>query len=387
MSGNKYSVISADSHVVEPPEVFESRVPGSLKERMPKLGTVDGSAAWLVEGAEPSPLSPTLATGSGWRKRSEPLTWDAVLPGLHDPAERITAQESDSLDAEILYPSPELWDAIKLSEDAEMKLAAAKAYNEWLGEFCSHSPDRLFGVAKIPTTSVEDAVAELQRAVHELGLKGALLDAYPSGAAVGGRPEDEPFWEVASDLEVPVSLHYGIGVDAPGLPPSGIAPGLKPPMAEAMLPMVSAGVFARNPKAKVVFAHGDAGWALHWMEFFDINYVRQKHLGQYSLPDDDAVPSDYMRKFAWFTVHNDRSAVRNRNIFGKVHLIWGSHFPYDDSNWPDNRQQAVRLTDEVSPEDRQAVLADNVGRLYGLPGYEKDFSEEEVSTFPDLVHF
>jgi hypothetical protein len=94
-----------------------------------------------------------------------------------------------------------------------------------------------------------------------------------------------------------------------------------------------------------------------------------------------------MRKFAWFTVHHDRSAIRDRHILGEVHLMWGSHFPYDDSNWPDDRQQAIRLTDEVSAEARRSILADNVGRLYGLPGYEKGFSAEEVADFPALVHF
>jgi predicted TIM-barrel fold metal-dependent hydrolase len=387
MPDAKYNVISADSHVVEPPDVFEARVPASLKDRVPKLGIVDGGAAWLVEGVEPAPLVPTFATGTGWRQPSGPVTWETVLPGLHEPAARIVAQDSDSVDAEILYPTSGLWDAIKLSDDAEMKLACARAYNDWLAEFCAHDPNRLFGVAKIPTTSVADAVTELERAVKELGLKGALLDAFPSGAATGSNPEDEPFWELANELQVPVSLHYGVGADAPSLPEPGIGPGLKPPMANAMLPMVASGVFDRNPNLKVVFAHGDAGWALHWMEFFDINYVRQKHLGQYTLADDDAVPSDYLRKFAWFTVHQDRSAVRNRHLMGQVHLMWSSNFPYEDSNWPDNRQQAIRLTDEVSAQDRQALLADNVGRLYGLPGFEKGFSADEVAAFPDLVHF
>lgn len=386
MPDSKYNVISADSHVVEPPDLFESRVASALKDRMPQLGEVDGAAAWLVEGVEPTPLASTFATGTGWRKTDGPVVWEGVLSGLYDPAQRVVAQDSDSVDAEVLYPSTGLWDAIKLSDDTEMKLAAAKAYNDWLAEFCAHAPDRFFGIAKVPTTSVSDAVAELQRAT-ELGLTGAMLDAFPSGSRVGGSAEEDPFWEVVNDLQVPVSLHYGVGVDSASLPPGGIAPGLKPPMADAMLPMIAAGVFDRFPKVKIVFAHGDAGWALHWMEFFDINYVRQKHLAQYLLPDDDAVPSDYMRKFAWFTVHQDRSAVRDRHLIGEVHLMWGSHFPYDDSNWPDNRQQAIRLTDEVSAEARQALLADNVGRLYGLPGFEKGFTDEEVSLFPDLVHF
>jgi len=386
MPDHTYDVISADSHVVEPPDLFESRVASGLKDRMPKLGEVDGAAGWLVEGVEPLPLASTFATGTGWRKPSGPVRWDDVMSGLYEPAERVVAQDSDSVDGEVLYPSTGLWDAIKLSDDAEVKLAAAIAYNDWLAEFCAHAPDRFFGVAKIPTTSVADAVAELQRA-NDMGLKGALLDAYPSGSRVGGSPDDDPFWELANELRVPVSIHYGIGEQASSLPPAGIAPGLKPQMSDAILPMAAAGVFDRFPDVKVVLAHGDAGWALHWMETFDITYVRQKHLQQFPLQDDNAVPSDYMRKFCFFTVHHDRSAIRDRHLLGEVHLMWGSHFPYDDSNWPDNRQQAIRLTDEVSAETRRSVLADNVGRLYGLPGYEKGFTDEEVSDFPALVHF
>lgn len=387
MSVDRYNLISADSHIVEPPDVFAGRVSASIADRLPKLGTVDGSAAWLVDGVAPAPLDATVATGTGWRKSPDPITWESVLPGLYDPAARVVAQDSDSVDAEILYPSVALWDAIKRSTDDEVKLECAKAYNDWMGEFCAHDPERLFGIAKIPTTNVEDAVAELQRAVNDLGLRGAVLDAFPSGSRVGGNEADEPFWEAVNDLQVPVTFHHGVGVDVSSAPRAGIAPGLKPPMADAMLPMVAGGVFDRYPNVKVVFAHADAGWALHWMEFFDINYVRQKHLSQYLLPDDDAVPSDYLRKFTWFTVHQDRTAVRNRHIHGDVHLMWGSHFPYDDSNWPDNRQQAIRLTDEMSSEDRQTLLADNVGRLYGLPGFEKGFTDDEVSAFPRLVHF
>jgi predicted TIM-barrel fold metal-dependent hydrolase len=386
MPDRTYDVISADSHVVEPPDLFSGRVASKLVDRMPGMGELDGGAVWLVEGVEPTPLAPTFATGTGWRRPGGPVTWESVMSGLYEPAERLIAQDSDSVDAEILYPSTGLWDALKRCADADVRRAAASAYNDWLSEFCAQAPDRLFGVAKIPTTGVDDAVAELQRA-SQLGLKGALLDTYPSGAAVGGNPADDPFWEAVDDLQIPVSIHYGVGVDESTLPPGGIAPGLKPPMADAMLPMVAGGVFDRYPNVKVVFAHGDAGWALHWMEFFDINYVRQKHLEQYMLPNPDAVPSDYMRRFAWFTVHHDRSAVRDRSLLGEVHLMWGSHFPYDDSNWPDDRQQAIRLTDEVSADTRRSILADNVGRLYGLPGYEKGFSAEEVADFPALVHF
>ena len=115
------------------------------------------------------------------------------------------------------------------------------------------------------------------------------------------------------------------------------------------------------------------------MEFFDINYVRHKHLSEFALQDPDAVPSDYIRKHAWFTFHQDRPAVKNRHRLGDVHVMWASHFPYEDSNWPDDRQQAMRVTDEAPTDERHAMLAGNVARLYRLPGYEQGFTDDEIN--------
>ena len=185
-----YELVSAESHIVEPPDVFDA-VPASLRDRAPQMVSLEGAAAWVVEGAEPIPLAPTTATGSGWLRAADgarsgrSVGWESVLPALYDPAERTRAQWHDSIDAEILYPTPELWDAIRQLPDVQLKVALARAYNDWIAGFCGEAPDRLFGLAKLPTTSVEDARVELVRCVSELGLRGAILDAFPSGVPVG----------------------------------------------------------------------------------------------------------------------------------------------------------------------------------------------------------
>jgi predicted TIM-barrel fold metal-dependent hydrolase len=184
-----------------------------------------------------------------------------------------------------------------------------------------------------------------------------------------------------------VSFHYGFGAAARTAPPSGIAPGLKPQMAEVALPMVAAGLFDRYENLRVVMAHGDAGWVFHWLEFRDINYVRHRHLDEYKLKNPDAVPSDYVRRHFWFTFNQDRSAVKNRYKIGLAHLMWSSHFPLDSANWPDDRQQAMRVTEELPADDRRALLARNVARLYKLPGNEDDFSTAELESFEQLVYF
>lgn len=386
-----YTLISADSHVLEPPDIFASRLPAGLRDRAPKLVSEDGGSAWLLDSLEPVPLPASAATGSGYRtstrRGGRPVTFDDVLPGLYDPAERLLLQDSDSVDAEVLYPSPALWDAVNQLDDAELKLACVRAYNDWLAAFCATSPDRLIGLAKIPTTSCADAREELLRCVKELNLRGVILDAWPNGGPVGGNPADDPFWEAVQDTGVPVSLHYALGANKVTAPPSGIGPGMRPPMADAALPLVAAGVFDRFPGVRLVFAHGNAGWAAHWLEFMDANYLRHRHLGQYALANPDAMPSEYLRRHSWFTFHQDRSAVKNRHKLGAMNLLWASHLPLEDANWPDSRQQAMRVTDEMTAEDRATLLGGSAARLYQLPGYEKGFEGINLDSFEPLVYF
>jgi hypothetical protein len=98
------------------------------------------------------------------------ISFEEVLPGLYDPVERVRMQDADSVDAEVLCPFRGLWDAIKGLDDAGLMLAGTRAYNDWMGGFSSHSPDRLIGLGKIPSTSRDDAEAELLRCVGDLHL-------------------------------------------------------------------------------------------------------------------------------------------------------------------------------------------------------------------------
>jgi len=389
----KYQLISSDSHVLEPVDIFEKRLPAVLRDRAPKLRNYEGGSAWFVsDDIEPVTLPRTAKTGSGYRPGTPlttdgPISYKDVLPALYDPAERLKAQDSDSVDAEVLYPTPGLWDAIKMLGDKELQLALYKAYNDWIAEFCAHAPDRLVGLGQVPTTSVEDARAEVLRCAKELKLRGMVLGALPSGNASANTDADDSFWDAANETGMVISLHVALGADSSTMPAGGIMPGLKPRMADAISPMVSSGLFDRFENLRLVLAHTDAGWAMHWLEFSDMYYMRHRHLSDKRLKDENLLMSGYIRSRVWFTFHHDRIAVKNRHNLGPAHLMWASHFPYDDSNWPDDRQQAKLVTDGVPDETSAALLAGNVARLYKLPGYESGFKKEEVREFAPLVHY
>jgi predicted TIM-barrel fold metal-dependent hydrolase len=385
-STTRYELISADSHVLEPPDLFESRLPAGLRGRAPKVVTADGVSSWQVEDIAPAPLPASSATGSGYRLPdgvSRGALFDDVMPALYDPAERLKAQHADRVDAEVLYGFPYLWDAIKQVDDADLRLGCAQAYNDWIAEFCSHAPDRLIGVGRIPTAGVDAASAEMHRCLN-LGLRGFVLDAFPEDATGPTDPQLDTLWEIACDVSLPITFHYGLG-GARSAPTAAIRAGLKPPAADVMIPMASGGVFERFPTLRLVLAHADAGWTFHWMEFLDNTYMRQRHLEIFKLPNADVYPSEYIRRHFWFTVQQDRAAVTNRNMLGPEHLMWASHFPLDAANWPNNRQQAMQVTDELSIDNREAILADNAARLYGLAGYEP-VSPPPFDAIERLVH-
>jgi predicted TIM-barrel fold metal-dependent hydrolase len=305
--------------------------------------------------------------------------------GLSRPAERIGLQNADSIDAEVLYPDPLLWDAIQRSDDAEFKVACCRAYNDWIAEFCAYSPGRLIGLGKIPDAGAAAAEEELTRCVRSLNLSGVILDGWPSDTGTLGDERDNPFWSAAHDLDVPISLHYAIG-GGRTLPSPEIGPGMNPPMANDALPLVQTGIFDRYPNLKIVLAHGDAGWVAHWLEFTDVMYRRMVATRTYTLEKPDADPSDYIRRHFWFTFHEDRAAVKSRNRVGMSHLLWASHLPFEDTSWPDDRGQAARMTEELPVEETRKLLVENTARLYRLPGYEAGFAAADLEAFPPLVH-
>ena len=160
------SLISADSHVIEPPDLFSARLPAKLRDRAPRLETASGVCRWSVDG-DSAPLPDSVVNGSGWRRAPHgPRTFDDVLPALYDAPQRLVAQDADGVAAEVLYPFPGLWDLIRASTDHEVILGCVRAYNDWIAEFSADSPNRLIGLGRIPMTGFDDACEELERCVE-----------------------------------------------------------------------------------------------------------------------------------------------------------------------------------------------------------------------------
>jgi hypothetical protein len=211
-----FKLISDDSHVNEPGDLWTERIDAAFRDRAPRI--VDGipgrpPGSYLVLEGVP-PIHVTQGLGAGKKpeeleKFFETTTYKDARRGGWDPVERIKDQELDGVEAEVIYTTlgfRQFW-----LKDGALQRACFRAYNDWLAEYCSYEPRRLAGLAMMSLYDVDEAVTELRRC-RKIGLRGAMIWASP--------PEDrpysdglyDPFWAEAQELRMPLSLHSITGM-------------------------------------------------------------------------------------------------------------------------------------------------------------------------------
>jgi hypothetical protein len=201
MSG--YNIISADSHIVEPPDLYESRIEPKFLSRAPRMErhrtrTGQEYDAWYLEGMRVGTVGSVIQAG---RRFEDPGSidflgvWEDVRKAAYDPHAMLEELELDGVWGACLQPSQGLfW--YRLS-DGELLSALCRAYNAWITDFCRAAPGRFKGIGMLNVDDVDDACQELERCA-ELGLAGAFIPVYPPAdrpyrhaatTASGGRPK------------------------------------------------------------------------------------------------------------------------------------------------------------------------------------------------------
>ena len=370
MSANELRVISADSHVLEPHDLWTSRLAGGpFADRAPKMVEDEHHGhVFVIEGLRPFPVG--LAGAAG--KSSKELRWtgdqvESLRSGGWDPVARLADMDMDGIAAEVLYPSVGM--TLAQSTDVEYQLACIRAYNDWLVEYCDGGQGRLVGLAMIPTVDVDAGVVEVDRTADE-GLRGAMVPGMPAEGHYAEARFD-PLWAAFAQREMPVSFHILTG--AMGGDPtlrSGIlmmtVMSIVQQMQQTLALLIFGGVFDRHPSLRVVSAEHDAGWVAHLAYRLDQMYERHHNwLGRNSAPIRRQ-PSEYLRENCWYTFQKDPVAVETRERVGIGQLMWASDYPHSDSTWPHSRKVIERDFAGVDDDDLAAIVGGNAVALYGL---------------------
>ena len=363
-------VFSADSHVVEPADLWTDRIEARFRDRAPHViqeaGGIEGDF-FVCEDLRPFPVAGLAVAGVEPAEYGEKMMqgYPGVRPSAWDPVERVKDQEVDGVAGEVLYTS--LGMNLYGIRDGELRAACFRAYNDWLADYVSHDRSRLAGVALIPMDTDEVAIAELERTAR-LGLKGGMI----WGSPPADRPYDladwDPVWAAAQDCEMPLALHILTGADGNGLDGASLMktyPSLPHRMERAISDLIYGGALERFPRLQIVSAENDIGWIAHFLQRLDHSWEKYRFLepGGKAIPEP---PSHYFHRQVYATFQDDRVGVLTRDFIGVENLMWASDFPHSDSTWPHSQDVIARDFEGVPAKDRRKITSENCAALYGL---------------------
>ncbi|HZO80202.1 MAG TPA: amidohydrolase family protein [Candidatus Binataceae bacterium] len=360
-------IISADSHITEPPNTYIDYIEPRFRDRAPHLVRDDRKGdLFVIEGlSRPIPMGLVAAAG----KPAESLTafgvkFEELHRGGWDPEARMADQDRDGVAAEVIYPTVGM--LLCNHKDYDYKKACFDAYNRWIAEYCAAHPDRLIGVGQTAMRSVEEGIEDLRR-IKELGLKGVMMSGNPQVEDYDS-PIYDPFWEAAIDLGLPLSFHILTSrEDAIG---RARGPKLNSFLSiirgnqDIIGMLILSGVFERHPKLKIACVEADAGWVPHYMYRMDHAYERHRYW--LTAGTISKMPSEYFRENIYLTFQDDWVAFQMKDMCNIRRLMWANDFPHSDSTWPHSQELLKKHTAHMSEEEKNWVLHDNVAELYHL---------------------
>src|SRR6202158_1866880 len=188
-------VLSSDSHVFEPPNLWQTRIDAAFRDRAPRIERINGGDHVVVE-ADQILSGIGLISNAGARfEAPETISGQGRLedvhPGGYDPEQHLKDMELDGVAGEVLYPSQGLF-YFRVADTALMS-AIFRAYNDWIADFCRTDPARLKGIAMNTLDNTQDGIKERERPPR-LDLAGAMITEYPLEHRRYDQPEYEPFW-------------------------------------------------------------------------------------------------------------------------------------------------------------------------------------------------
>ena len=280
------TIVSADSHVMEPGNLWRERLDKRYRENSPHVAPNENGALFFeAPGVRPFPVALGFGIGLNGQQLHDHM---AKFKGYEesgrrsgwDPIERLKDQDVDGVGAEVMYTT--LGMPLFGLTDLELQLACFRVYNDYVKEYCAASPKRLYGVALTSLVDIAEGVKELKRCAA-MGFRGAQI----WGVSPVDRPyylkDYEPYWEAAQEYKMAISLHVATGKNQAPTPSGpemrlGSAQQLMTRMdtihgiQKTLLNFIYGGVFDRFPDLQVVSAEHDAGWVPHFVHRIDRQY-------------------------------------------------------------------------------------------------------------------
>ena len=344
-------IISADEHLVEPPEFWSewlpSRLPAAARDCAPKL---EGGA--LVLDGYTMPV---------FRMFPDLVAYNDVQPGASDLAGRLAVMDRDGIDISILFPQRAM--GMFGIKDAALRTRCLTAYNEYLSDFAAESGGKLVGVGILPTVYEPEATVDYLARLKDLGFRLFMIPGQLRGTSYAA-PEMTPFWSAIEESGLITAFHVSETPDDSG--PGGLGTYLlhtSQPFRKTWANLVFSGVLERHPGIRVLFAEGGISWIPSALA--DADRIHSA-FASYLNPRLTRPPSEYWFRQCYATFMDDQSGLDQIDRIGIDHVLWSSDYPHLEGTQDHTRDVIGAIRDQMSVAASSAILGGNAISLLGL---------------------
>lgn len=394
-------IISVDDHVMEPPDLWTSRLPAKYVDEAPRIvrqkvsrknrgrgGSTpewvedpDGKwcDVWVYDQAR-FPLQGIYASVACDKKEFDVVTFEDYHAAAWNQKDRLAAMDVNHVQAALCFPntiSRFCGQTFYEQSDHERGLACIKAYNDWMLDdwAAGDGKGRLFGPTMIPLWDPQAAADEIRRCAA----KGAVAVTFPENPAPLGLPSLhsrdrywDPVFDAAEETGGVMCMHIGSSSQLPTTSPDApftISAVLVAQNAQgSLLDFIYSHTLERFPKLKVLFAEAQVGWMPYVFERADRQYKR-------SYTGMPRTPTDYIPDRVYGAIFDDENGLKNHESIGIDQIVFETDYPHADSTWPESVATLRDLAQKAGLNNEQvykvargnAIKAFDLGRL-GIQG-------------------
>ena len=402
MTERDFRIVSVDDHLVQPPDLWESRLPAKYRDRGPRV--VEGAGgdlklflsrfgidvemdtdnadapagdAWVYDGK----VFPTTgASVVGENQMSDITTLLAFryadLPDVMvDPVARTRAMDEDGVLASACFPMSEFprfcGQSFLEGDDKDLGLACIRAYNDFMvEEWCAAAPGRFVPLVIVPMWDAELAAEEVRRTAA-MGARAITFSEDPFKLGLPSLHDPNHAWDplfaAAQEAGMPLCTHIGSGSWVPpGPPEQPFVVGLANTTTLSTLTFYEwmlSDTFVRFPQLRLVLSEGGIGWIPHALEHADYVWHRHGRWTDSKLPEP---PSRYFPEHVFGCFIDDEFGAAHVRDIGVNNVMLETDYPHSDSSWPNTQKMAEERLDYLDDDELRLVTRGNAERVFNF---------------------
>jgi predicted TIM-barrel fold metal-dependent hydrolase len=397
-------MISVDDHVLEPPGVWQDRLPERYLDAGPRIVYDNGDEFWQYEGKK-FPMSGLSAVAGKTADQISPhaLSFADMRPGCYEPNARIADMDQAGVIASLNFPSFPRFAGQTFMEgdDSELGLLCIKAWNDWmLDEWCATAPGRFIPGTLVPLWDVEEAVKEVLRCADKQ-TKAIIFSENPAKLKYKGTNLPsihsfdrywDPFWSVLQETGIPLCMHYGssstmqqTAPDAPYLVSLASNSFILP--ISTTLDWIFSGNLGRFPGLKICMSESQIGWVVPTLERAEyvlkiqgewnrrLTYSgtmtsatgRELKQREVELFRDERSPTQIFKDQIFACFFSDYAGMKAiQDIDAVDNVMIEMDYPHTDSTWPNSLPSALQQVTDLTDAQKWKVLCGNAMRIHNF---------------------